>query len=371
MLMNALRERFDCAGLDYRKHFVWLTDTCKSVHDRTSGEAAIRASKEHDWKNVDIVPLTVKNHSDINALFCAPHSMVMFLALLLLLRKETEAMRHIYQQYLALREGVVHGILPKADSVASNHIEHIQMNLDESIAPVMVRLVTQLIAQGLGSKQVGFNPRVRVASSGRSAGFELVALSMPAETPAVVKVLLTMNALAVFVAMVAYHRRIAFVTHPKVDVYKLKAVELMAAAEVEERVSDPGPISAEIIAYLGSNPRTHFVEVICYGLVSASHRKSVKDWLAACFAPRIPSISIDVVQGEEWNHSVYQAAVQTEDTLYVILVLQKYCCEVEGVSKRAIYGNIRMLQAIARATYETLPAKALYFRVGNSFLSQH
>ena len=142
---------------------------------------------------------------------------------------------------------------------------------------------------------------------------------------------------------------------------------VQAAAEVEERVSDPEPISAEITAYLGSNPRTHFVEVICYGLVSVSHRKSVKDWLASCFAPRIPSISIDVVQGEEWNHSVYQAAVQTEDTLYVILVLQKYCCEVEGVSKGGIYGNIRMLQAIARATYETLRAKALYFRVGNSF----
>ena len=25
MLMNALRERFDGAGLDYREHFVWLT----------------------------------------------------------------------------------------------------------------------------------------------------------------------------------------------------------------------------------------------------------------------------------------------------------------------------------------------------------
>jgi hypothetical protein len=126
MLMNALRERFDSAGLDYREHFVWLTDTCKSVRDCKSGEAAIRASKEHDWKNVDMVPLTVKNHSDINALFCAPHSLVMFLTLILLLRKETEAVWHIYQQYLALREGVVHCVLPKANSVASNNIGHIQ-----------------------------------------------------------------------------------------------------------------------------------------------------------------------------------------------------------------------------------------------------
>ncbi len=210
MLMNALRERFDSAGLDYRAHFAWLTDTYKSVHNCTSGEATIRASKEHDWKNVDVVPLTIRNHSDINALFGAPHSLVMFLTLVLLLGKETKAMWHIYQQYLVLRDGVVNCILPKAYSVASNHIEHIQLNLDESVAPAMVNLVTQLIEQWLGSKQDGFNPRVRVASCGQLAGFELVALPMPTETPAVVKVMLTMNGLAVFVAMVAYHRRITF-----------------------------------------------------------------------------------------------------------------------------------------------------------------
>ncbi|KAI9770987.1 MAG: hypothetical protein M1840_002691 [Geoglossum simile] len=367
MLMNALRERFDSAGLDYREHFVWLTDTCNSVHDCNSGEGVIRASGGHDWENVDIVPLTVKNHSDINALFCAPHSVVMFLTLVLLLRKETEAVWHIYQQYLALRERVVHCILPKADSIASNHIEHIQVNLDASIAPAMVRLVTQLIAQGLGSKQVGFNPRVRVASYGQSAGFELVALPMPAETPAAVKVMLTMNALAIFVAMVAYHRRITFVTHPKVDLYKRKAAELMATAEVEQSVSDPGPISTKIIAYLNDNPRMRFVEIICYGLVSVPRRQGVRDWLASCLAPRIPSTSIDIVRGEEWNHSVYQAAVQTEDTLYVILVLQKYCSDVEGISKKTIRGNIRMLQAIARATYETLGARALYFGADDGF----
>ena len=176
-----------------------------------------------------------------------------------------------------------------------------------------------------------------------------------------------MNALAVFVAMIAYHRRIPFVTHPKVEIYKRKAIELMAAAEVEHPVSDLGPICAEIVGHLGNNLRTRFVEVLCYGLVSTSRRQSVKDWLASRLASKIPIISVDVVQGEEWNHSVYQAAVQTEDTLYVVLVLQKYHCEVQGISKGTICGNIRMLQAIARATYETLLPKALYFRAGDNF----
>jgi hypothetical protein len=367
MLMNALRERFDTARLNYREHFVWLTDMCISVHDCKSGEATIRSSKVHDWKHVDMVPLTVKNHADINALFCAPHSVLMLLPLILLLRQNWKAMSFIYQQYLGLRDRVVHDILPKAYSVASNHIEHIQVNLDESIAPAMVRLVTQLIEQALGSKQVGFNPRVCVASCGKLAGFELVALPMPTATSEVVKVMLTMNALSAFVAMLAYHRGIEFVTHPKVNLYKSRAVELMAAAEVERKASDPGSISAELIAYLDNNPRVRFVEVACYGRVLASRRQSVKDWLASCFAVRTRSISTDVFQGEEWNHSVYQAAVQTEDTLYVILVLQKYCCDIEGISTKAIYDNTTMLQAIARAVYETLSPKALYFRVGKEF----
>lgn len=51
----------------------------------------------------------------------------------------------------------------------------------------------------------------------------------------------------------------------------------------------------------------------------------------------------------------------------MVLVLQKYCCEVEGISKGTIDGNIRILQATARATYETLLPKALYFRVGDNF----
>lgn len=45
----------------------------------------------------------------------------------------------------------------------------------------------------------------------------------------------------------------------------------------------------------------------------------MKDWLASCISSRIPGIVVDVL-GEEWNHSRYQAAVQTEDTLYGIWV---------------------------------------------------
>ena len=88
-----------------------------------------------------MVPLTVENHADINALFCAPHSVLMLLLALLYL-KGLKAVRDTYRQYLALRDEGIHGILLKAYSVASNDIEHTRLGLDESIAPAMVKLAT-------------------------------------------------------------------------------------------------------------------------------------------------------------------------------------------------------------------------------------
>lgn len=364
MLMNALRERFDSAALDYQKHFVWLTSVRQSERDYASGEATIRSLKEHDWKKVDVVPLTFGNHPDINALFCAPYSVLMFLPLALLFSQDLKAVQRIYQQHLALRNEGVRGILSKAYSVASNHIGHIHLKLDESIAPAMIRLVTQLFEQGLGSKQAGFNPRVCVSSCGQIAGLETVALPVHTGTSVAARIMLTMNTLSAFVAFVAYHKRIDFVTHPKVNLYKSRALELLDAAEVELKVSDLGSISADVIAYLSNNPQTHFVEVLCYGHVSVCYRNSIKNWLDSGFVSRTPCTSIAVVQGEAWNHSRYQAAVQTENTVYVVLVFEKYCSRVEGVSKGAIDSNTRALQAIALATYETLFPKALYYRVG-------
>jgi threonine dehydrogenase-like Zn-dependent dehydrogenase len=369
-LMNTLRERFESAGLDHRHHFVWLTSTFKSELGNKSGEEVIRSSIGHDWKRVAMVPLTVQNQFSINALFCAPHSTAMFLPLILMLQKDWKTMQHMYQQYLASKDSIARNILSKAYFVASNHVDCLQVNLDESIAPTMARLVVQLIEQALGSKQDGFNQRVRVGSGTQVApnGFELVALPVPIEIPAVVKLMVTMNALSVFVATVAYHRVIEFSTHPKVDLYKRRAAELVAAAEIEQKISDPRAISDEILAYVKHDSQLKCVQIICYGSPPVSCWRNTK-WVASCLAQAAQHIAVEIIKGEDWNHSQYQAAVQRKDTLYVVLVLPEYCQHVEGISKEAIFGNIRMLRAIARATFETLRPKALIFRIREEFPS--
>ena len=89
----------------------------------------------------------------------------------------------------------------------------------------------------------------------------------------------------------------------------------MVAAEVKQEVSDPGSATADIIAYLSKNLPTCSVDVLCYGHVPVSHRQIIKDWLA---------------------YGLAQVAVQTDDTVYVVLILEKYCSHMEGVSKGAI-----------------------------------
>ncbi|MCJ1442734.1 MAG: hypothetical protein MMC23_003231 [Stictis urceolatum] len=367
LLMNALRERFDSAGLDYREHFVWLTDTNQAGRNGDSGEVVIRSLDKHDWKDVEVLPLTVSNHSDINALHAMPHSMPMFLALVLLLRKDYEALRFMYQQYLALRPAAVHGTLVKAYSVASNHVEHLQLVVDGDIVSAVSRSVTQLIEQGLGAKEAGFNPRVRVTSLGKVAGFQPVALTVPTEAPAAVKAMLTMNALSIFVAVVAYHRRIEFVTHHSVDLYKRRSVELIATDEPQQDLADSARFASMLVEYLSSNHHIRFVEVVYYGHISTAYRQSVKDWLASSPDSNVQRVSINVIAGEEWNHSRYQAAVKREDAVFMILVPQEYCSQVDGISHKATEANIKTLQAIARATYETLLPHAMYCRVSEGF----
>ena len=371
MLMNSLRERFDTAGLDYRDHFVWLTDTLTSVHDDKRGEVVIRSLQDHDWRDVDMVPLTIGNRGDINALFCVPHTTPFFLSMSILLGGDLKAAQQIYEQYLAFRNEIMHQVLDPAYSVASNRIEHIQVSLDESIASATERLVIQLINQGLGSKQDGYNPQACLNSVAEPAGPGNLKLQIPAELAETVKVMLTINAVAIFVAMVAYHRGFDFVSHSKVNLYKRKAKELMAISSAEQEVSSSDSVIDSIVAHLNSNHQIRFAQILYYGHIETSSRQKLKDRLIAHLAPIDRSIQVDVVSGEEWNHSRYQAAVQIQDTLYVILSPRSFYPSVTGISDQTIQDNARMLQAIGRATYETLLPKALYFRVDNQSLEHH
>lgn len=376
MLMDTLRELFDGAGLDYRNHFVWMTDTYQQVLDTECGEAVLRSRGKHTWDDAEFIPVNVPGHSAINALFSVPHSIPMFLSLAILLGMDDT--HRIYQEYVRSRHDVGRSLLPTASSVALNNTSRLSVHVDAAIrTPAMENLVIQLIEQALGAKADGFNPKVDVRSA-HASDKAIVAVNPPKivnseahvadgssdesfleatstvpvqhSTPhlSITRAMLTMNALSIFVASIAYHRRINFVSHPRVAFYKERALSLFNLPSFGLsgiRVASPDTVGD--IVRLNSQ-HTEPVQVLRYGGLDQGQRYE------------FPDLCID---GETWNHSRYQAA--QAGCLHVILVPDRRGVAIHGISDTTLEANMRMLRAIARATQETLPG-SLIFRVAEN-----
>lgn len=263
-LMNTIRDAFDHAGLDPCNHFVWITESKDSLDAQVPNgiEAFDGSLKRHKWNEANAIQLTFSKHGDINALFSVPHSVPFFLTLALLFDNQVEEVGKIYEEYLSLRKGLDHiSLLETAESLAAMYNpEIIQVDIEECISPAANDLITQLIAQALGSKQDNFNPRVHIGklteTTKHKPGALHFALPMPGKASNYVKLMLSIDSVAYFVAMVAYHKEINFVTHPKVNIYKKRAIELLASAKEEQAIHNSMlPFNPEdVVAYLQSNP---------------------------------------------------------------------------------------------------------------------
>jgi len=71
---------------------------------------------------------------------------------------------------------------------------------------------------------------------------------------------------------------------------------------------DPSSILRnDLPMYLKKNPQTCFVEMLCYGRSPFAYHEKVKAKLMTGLSEVIQAVDIEVFQGEEWNHSTYQA----------------------------------------------------------------
>ncbi|KAJ1324255.1 2-epi-5-epi-valiolone synthase [Microdochium nivale] len=279
-LMNTLRERFESASLDYRNHFVWLTDRAQSVEDVGSGEAVIRSIATHDWSGVDMIPLTLNNQLPINALFAVPHSSLVLLSITLRFGRESPIsnLHHLYQEYTGARHDVVARLLnataPLHDTGAATGDLHIVLPDCGKAALNAESLISQLFQQALGSKDVNFHPRVRVTSGSESSShlppsFSTISLpSVLPEASPTATALLIMNALNFLCAMIASNRGIQFVTHPAVDLYKKRARELMSTATNSLPSSPPlgttSPSSTKAMAVTADLAKTIATTLLSY-----------------------------------------------------------------------------------------------------------
>ena len=157
----------------------------------------------------------------------------MFLALVLLLYRDLQMMQRMYQQYLALWNSITQDIHPKASLTASNHIDHVKLNLDDKFAPTTVKLATQLLKQGLDSKQDDLKSLVHIASASEIAGFGTMALPAYQNSSCDKNNDNSENSVSIR-CRGRRHSRMA----SRADLYKVKAEELIAGAEVEQKISN-------------------------------------------------------------------------------------------------------------------------------------
>ena len=346
LLLKALKEWFQAQNLDYRDHFLWLTDV-------PQGKQNIERA---GWKDTCVIPIQVDKGIDVGGRFAAPHTLIFLIPLLLLLNKKLNKIKTLWNAYLCLREEFILEASRKAYQSACKGTHHFAIVLEENLIPALETWVIQLFQEALGSKIVGFNPKTVVADSEtRPEGFEALRFEIPSSS-IIIKTMLQMHLLQLFVAIFAYYKGINFVKQPEVETYKRKMKEVHPQKTPKAEVVTTSKLIERIRETIKDRPQLRFLETVCYWHIEEGQRRNIKHILKDAF----PDIESFVFIGTNWNHHSYQAASWNDDTLYIILIKQDYEKQIEGISTQTLNENLTTLKTIAYATYETLKSKAVF-----------
>jgi len=347
-LLATLRERFQNEGLDYREHFLWLTDL-------PLGRQKV---EEGSWRGVRFLPIQTDNGTDIGGRFTAPHTLIFLIPLFLLLGRDAGQLKTLWEEYLGLRHMLLPEAARRAEELATRGSDYYAVVLTEELASAMETWIIQLFQESLGSKALGFNPKtLAVAHGAVPKDFVSVDFNISSGSP-ILDAMVNMHLLQVFVAVLAYFRAVNFVTQPEVELYKRKMAEISSTViSRAEKTTLDGLRSIKLPNRLVGQKR--FVEAVCYWNLTGVQRMNLQEALAAAF----PDREVMVFAGSDWNHHSYQAASKSQDTLYLILAKHEYALNVEGISRKTLEQNVTTLRTIAYATYETLKDRAAHFEV--------
>ncbi|MFC1658798.1 GNAT family N-acetyltransferase [Candidatus Omnitrophota bacterium] len=346
VLSSNLREIFENKALDYQSHYLWLID-----------EGGYPKLAERGWEGVSNLPIQPDKHTDIGGRFTAPHTLIFFLPLLILLGKDIEQVKALYEQYLTLVDSLRKAADQKARQFYQDKSQYFGVKAAGALRQAMLTWIAQLIQESMGSKTDGFNPKTLVVSSQEELPKFFSLIETPAPENSVLAMMQTAYYLQVFVALLSYYYGINFVTQDQVEIYKKKMREL-EEAEIPpaEEISLP-----ELVQQIqNSLTKEHrFVEAVFYAHQSQEYIDYLQEYLQRHLSQRVL-----VFIGSDWNHHSYQAASRNEDTLFVILTKKEFLNQVEGVKQETLGQNIKDLRVITYATYETIKDKAEYFALG-------
>ncbi len=349
-LLAAMKERFQKENLDYREHFLWLTDP-------PQGRMKIERA---GWEGVEFLPIQVDNSTDIGGRFTAPHSLIFLIPLFLLLQQDMRRLKGIWDTYLSVRKKRLAEAVRMAEELARKGSNYFAIGLAEELASAMETWTIQLFQESLGSKIQDFNPKTIVCTHDvLPRGFTQVEFNISSGS-AVVDAMVNMYLLQVLVGAFAYYRGINFVTQPEVEVYKKKMAEV-SFGELPRGKKVTLDAFTQSLRATGRVADRRFIEAVCYWHLSMKQREALQKTLLDAF----PEKEVLVFAGSDWNHHSYQAASKNQDTLFLILTRPEYMPSVEGISTRTLEMNVATLRTIAHATYETLKDKAAFAEIND------
>lgn len=365
-LMRAIGEVYSQNDLDFNNHSIWLTDLSPSTHGGQFGETVLRNQVDGVWATTEMYPLTVQNERDINALFCTPHSFVIFLALAIQLDGNLELMYSIWTTYLSHRVYTSRQLLPMARSFALENTDQFQIKLKATISVQSVKhSLRQNLEQSLGSKRKHFKPHVSFIDPGDPDKPEHLSIETTKPVPEIVMALLYLNAFSIFTAAVAYHMEIVFVTHPDVGLYKRKMSEIVTTNKVVPDIPDLASIKDIITRALGQMHPPRMICLLHYGFLEPGLVFDLRTWLLSLESVKGSAAIIEVEDGETWNHSCFQAAISAHDSLYLCMNRTNYECG--STPYGAIFNeNATSLRVMAQATAEVLAPFGIFLPFGRN-----
>jgi len=344
LLSKTLQEVFSKnLGQDqWQKHFLWLSDSPSFDKLDSLG-----------WQGVMKTTIQFDSGTDIGGRFSSPHTCIFFLPLFLLLKKDFNKLKSIYEAFICLQKSVREDACNKVAKYKDISRAYFSPLTDEALGESFSSWIVQLFQESLGSKDSTLAVKT-ITNLEDSDKFYPLGLDLEIEDN-IVELMAQMYFFQVFITYYSALKNINFVTQEFVEKYKQQMRRLEGGEAVALTIESLGlkEILKKIKANISSEQK--FIEVVLYFYPDSATIKKIK----ANFEQEFPDKQILVFVGSDWNHQSYQAAFGAKDTFYVLLILSVYDQALTSVSNETFSRNIAALKLIAQATYLTLEGKAI------------
>ncbi|MEM7816884.1 MAG: hypothetical protein QXZ20_03150, partial [Candidatus Aenigmatarchaeota archaeon] len=330
----------------WKENFLWLSDT-----------SAFEKLNNLGWKEVAKVPIQFDGLTDIGGRFSSPHTLIFFLPLFILLKKDFRKLEKLYNLYVSFQSQIRVSAFALAKKFQDKDYAYFYPVVKGNFGENFTSWFVQLFQESLGSKRDGFSVKtIPYFEDYKNSLFSPLEFDLEIKDPMVL-LMSQMYFFQLFVAFFSAFKNINFVTQDYVENYKEKArnLELENKDEFDIEAVNLDKVLKELKNRI--NETHKFIEVVLYFYPKKGEIDKIKRIFKDNFKDKICLVFV----GSDWNHHSYQAAFKDKETFYVFLTSSYYIEDVAKINPSVLKRNISTLKTIAKATFLTLKDKSLIF----------